>query len=190
MNRYATGHACQLFLRLTATGASRLGRPSDFGGKENRTPVRSYNLRVTRIRTAAAAIVLLAAAAAGHLPPLLADRREMSSPGAGPDLTTQLDRNYASLSPWLPETGRIGFRIPADWPSDDAARRFFLAEYSLTPRVILLTTAVEFVIVETPTAADVDRVVKLPVTDDAQLAGLTLYGRTSVGLQIARRVSP
>ena len=54
---------------------------------------------------------------------------------------------YLPLVASLPARGVIGYLQPDDWPSAGAQLRFYLAEYSLTPRVVVMATTPDYVIV-------------------------------------------
>ena len=143
---------------------------------------------MTTIRVSIAAAFLVVIAVAGAVPTLRGDWQALISHRTRPDLVSEQDRAYRELIPWLPERGRIGYRPTEDWPSADAIRRFYLAEYALTPRVIVIGTAPEFVIAHPGPPIDVDKGVVISPARDPQLAGFVLYEAAESGLRIFRRV--
>jgi hypothetical protein len=139
-----------------------------------------------RIRMLLAAAFLLWAGLSSGIPPLLADWRLRAARGGEPDVVERETRRYAPLVASLPVGGIIGYLPPARWPATDEARRFFLAQYALTPRIVVIGTTPEFVIVvpevsleggDSPGGA----------AHDPRLAGFVLFQRLSNGIQVFRR---
>jgi hypothetical protein len=118
--------------------------------------------------------------------PLRADWLRLTSARADP--IAEQDREYRALVPSLPRNGRIGYRQPPDWPSVDATRKFYLAEYALTPRIVVMDTGPEFVIANPDSRTDADKRAATRDGSDPQLAGFALYWKTDGGPEIFRRV--
>lgn len=140
-----------------------------------------------RGRRVLATALLLCAGLAANTPPFLADRSARTTRGNDTDVITQESKRYEPLVFWLPPQGTIGYLQPDDWPTPRAQRRFYLAEYALTPRAVVMSTAPEFVIV-VPEASVAGGEVRGTASQDARLAGHVLYQRFDNGLRIFRRL--
>src|SRR5262249_40447613 len=144
--------------------------------------------RLTIIRVSLAAALLLFIAVSSQLPPLRADWRQLISTRQHPDPITEQDRAYHALIPWLPKNGRIGYLQPPNRSPVDATRRFFLAEYALTPRVVVMDTQPEFVIISSDPETDTGQNPAISDAADPSVAGFTLYRQANRGLSIFRRL--
>jgi hypothetical protein len=102
-------------------------------------------LAVGRIRIPLAAAVLLWAGVHAGLRPVLEDLRSLATE-ADSNSVTSVERRIQPLTFSLPLTGTIGYLPPPNWPAEEAVRLFYLTQYILTPRILELGTAHEFVI--------------------------------------------
>ena len=139
-----------------------------------------------RIRMLTATVFLVWAGLSAGIPPLLTDWRLRAARGADPDVVVRETQRFAALVASLPIGGTIGYLPPARWPASDEARRFFLAQYVLTPRIVVIGTSPEFVIV-VPEAAVEDGDSPGAAARDPRLAGFVLYERLSNGIRVFRR---
>ncbi len=128
---------------------------------------------------------MLYAGLRANLGPARADRRLLSDRGDGLDIVTEEAQRYLPLISSLPPRGVVGYLQPDDWPAAGAQRRFYLAEYSLTPRVVVMSTAPEYVIVvpEASVAGDSGG-----ISRDPRLADFALLQRFDNGLRVFRRL--
>ena len=102
------------------------------------------------------------------------------------DVVEREDRRYAPVAASLPAGGTIGYLPLENWPAVDAIRRFYLAQYALTPRIVVLGTAPEFVIV-VPEVSVKGEDIPGAIARDPRLAGFGLYKQLSNGMRIFRR---
>lgn len=130
--------------------------------------------------------MLLSAGIAANISAYFADRRAATARGVQPDAVTEDGRRYDALALWLPARGTIGYLPPPDWPGDDAARRFYLAQYALAPRVVVMSTAPEFVIVTPEASAGPDA--RNSAATDPRLPDHVAYSHSSNGLRVFRRL--
>lgn len=135
----------------------------------------------------AAAALLVGAGVAANLPRLHADWRFLAEAEARSDLVTQEDATFQTLAPWLPPRGRIGYLEPADWPGTFAVRRFYLAEYSPTPRILVIGAGPEF-LVAVPEARLDPEPRPGETSRDPRLSGYVLFRRFDNGMRIFRRL--
>jgi hypothetical protein len=140
-----------------------------------------------RGRFIVAAAILVAVALCGAVPRLLADWRTLRSRPERLDLVAQEALPYEALVSSLPVRGAVGYLQPDDWPSPDAQRRFYLAQYALTPRLVSMGVAAEFVIVS-PQASVTGDIVPGAMSADPRLAGFVLQTRFANGFRVFRRV--
>jgi hypothetical protein len=133
----------------------------------------------------AVAFLLWAGLGAG-IPPLLADWRSLAARGDEPDIVTREDQHYAPLAASLPAGGTVGYLPPEGWPAIDEVRRFYLAQYALTPRIVVIGTAPEFVIVVPDASVEAGESLGA-AAGDPRLAGFVLHQRLDNGLRIFRR---
>ncbi len=140
-----------------------------------------------RIRIFLATAFLLYTGLRANLGPARADRRLLSDRGNGLDIVTEEAQRYLPLISSLPARGVVGYLQPDDWPAAGAQRRFYLAEYSLTPRVVVMSTAPEYVIVvpEASVAGDDN---SRGISRDPRLADFVLLQRFDNGLRVFRRI--
>ncbi|MEO8258287.1 MAG: hypothetical protein ABI868_13145 [Acidobacteriota bacterium] len=139
-----------------------------------------------RIRMILAAAFLIWAGLSSGIRPMLADWRSWAASGTEPDLIDREDRRYAALAASLPTEGVVGYLPPGRWPAVDEVRRFYLAQYALTPRIITIGTAAEFVIVVPEVSPDGGDNSGATV-DDPRLAGFVLFRHFSNGIRVFRR---
>ena len=146
-----------------------------------------YPLRVpsfTSVRVALASVLLLYVGLQSGIPPLLADWQLHRTPVES-DLVAREADAYKPLVASVPLRGVVGYLVPGDWPSVTAQLRFYLAQYMLTPRIVVLGTEAEFVIVR-PEALVGDVELGAP-SRDARLANFVLFQRFDNGLRVFRR---
>lgn len=136
---------------------------------------------------AAATALLVGAGVRSNLPGVLADWRHVGAASRQPHETTRDDRIFAALASSIPSHGRIGYLQPRDWPSADAVRLFYMAEYALTPRILVLNTSPAYLIV-VPDAAVPEAAAETGKVDDSRLAGFVLVRRFEGGVRIFRRL--
>ena len=157
-------------------------------GSEGAAGLRSESTHAwfARTRVLLAAGFLLCQGFCAAVGPLLADWRSFGAKGDGVDPVTREVQRYALLTAWLPASGAVGYLPPDRWPADDEVRRFYLAQYALTPKIVVIGTAPEFVIVVPEAAIDGG---DSPGTAarDPRLAGFVLYKRFSNDLRIFKR---
>lgn len=117
-----------------------------------------------------AALAIVVAAISVWRPPLLEH-----------DVVLQLDREFRQLLPHLPRTGAVGYLDPPEGSEVvDEQRLFYAVQFSLAPLAIVRGQEPEFVVVPRGHA----------VRDDPRLAGLFVYGTTSAGHRVYRRLTP
>jgi hypothetical protein len=153
---------------------------------ERETPPRlsgGLSRRIDAVRTAAALLLLVSAGVMGYGPRLSEDQARAGVRAGIGEPVGRLDRTFAALKPFLPSTGRVGYLQPDDWPGEDAIRTFYLAEYALTPRIVTLGTAAEFLIVVPAAGVTPDT-----AADDPRLEGFVLVRRFDAGVLLFRRV--
>jgi hypothetical protein len=121
------------------------------------------------------------------VPPVLTDRRFIAVHRDEPDMLTRESERYGPLTSSLPVGGPIGYLPPNDWPGNDAVLKFYLAEYALTPRIVVLGTEPDFVIV-VPEAGVDDGGGRGTISKDSRLAGFVLYAQFPNGLRIFRKL--
>jgi hypothetical protein len=139
-----------------------------------------------RVRILLAAAFVLGIALPAHVRAVLAEWQ--SSAGKNKlDLVTREAGRYEALISSLPVRGFVGYLPQDDSASVDAERRFFLAEYTLTPRVVVMGTGPEFVVV-VPEASAKGGESHGAASSDARLADFVLFERFDNGLRIFRRV--
>jgi hypothetical protein len=129
---------------------------------------------------------LLGITANAELPSIRSDWRRIRE--ARPDAVTRDEEQFRSLIAFLPTRGRIGYLQPPDWPGAAAVRRFYVAQYALAPRLIVMHTEPEIVIV-TPRASGASGATRgASVLSDPRLAGFQLAARSATGVRLFRRV--
>jgi hypothetical protein len=140
--------------------------------------------RLSTVRTQIAAAVLAGVGMYSGLPPALREWRLAHESRRPLDVVTMSDQRFRVLVSALPRKGTIGYLPPPDWPGVDAVRQFYLAQFALTPRLVVFGTDAEFVIAVPeavgPRAGD--------ATGDARLATLSLEASFSNGLKVFRRM--
>lgn len=134
------------------------------------------------VRTILAALFLLIVAVPGYLVRI---RQERATVAAAPDadVASRAQRSFDALRPFIPVRGRIGYLQPRDWPGQDAVLWFYLAEYILTPRIVIFGTDAEWVVAVPQTGVRPDS-----TEDDPRLKGFVLAQRFDDGLLLFRRV--
>lgn len=142
----------------------------------------------TRARTFTAIALLIWAAYRAHLPPLQEDLGWLAQPAGAADPIDGLESRFRALGPALPPTGVVGYLAPA---ANETYGGFYVAEYALTPRIIVPGTDAEFVIVPRE-ALPADEAAETAVVGSAsrepRLQGFLLYRGFDSGLRIFRRV--
>jgi hypothetical protein len=135
------------------------------------------------VRTVLAALFLLAVAVPRYLARVRQERATVAAaPGA--DVASRAQRSFDALKPFVPVSGRIGYLEPRDWPSQDAVLWFYLAEYVLTPRIVIFGTNAEWVIAVPQTGTRPDS-----TEEDPRLKGFVLSHRFDDGVLLFRRVN-
>ena len=140
-----------------------------------------------RIRVCLAAACLLTVGFRANISPLLADWRTLAAKGNRPDIVTRVAQRYEPLISSLPIQGTVGYFQPDDWPTADAVRRFYLAEYALTPRVVVFGAAPQFVIVVPEVSLESGENRGL-ASRDPRLTDFALYEKFDNGLRVFRRL--
>ena len=140
-----------------------------------------------RTRVFLAALLLLGLGLWGGVPPVLGALRFIEAHRHELDALTAGAERYEPLISALPPGGRIGYLPPKDWPANDSVLKFYLAEYAITPRLVVVRTDTEFVIV-VPEALVDDGAGRGTMSKDSRLAGLALYAQFANGLRIFRRL--
>jgi len=129
-----------------------------------------------RLRPLLAAACLLGAGLHARIGPLLEGWRAYVAEGQTSDIVTLEAGKYESLIGALPARGTVGYLQADDWPAESAVRRFYEAQYALTPRVLVIGTSPEFIIV-VPEASI-----------DARLADFAPFAHVENGLRVFRRL--
>ena len=138
-----------------------------------------------RARTLAAVGLVLWAGYRAHLPAIIEDRRLLALPRGEGDPIDQLDRQFQSLTSWLPARGTVGYLPPL---AGEAYGGFYVAEYALAPRIVVPGTDSEFVIVPAEAVPGAHRTSTASISEDPRLEGFLLYREFDTGARIYRRV--
>ena len=141
---------------------------------------------LSRIRILLASVFLLYVGLRGGLGPALADWQLVATREYKSDVVSQEAQRYLPLIASLPARGVVGYLQPDDWPVAGAQRRFYLAEYSLTPRIVVMGTASDFVIVVPE--ASVESNDSGAVSRDPRLSDFALLRHFDNGLRVFRRI--
>ena len=136
------------------------------------------------VRTQIAAAVLAGVGMYSGLPPALREWRLAHESGRPLDVVTTADQRFRVLVSALPRAGTIGYLPPPDWPGVDAVRQFYLAQFALTPRLIVFGTDADFVIA----VPEAERAQSGGATADARLANFALAAAFDNGLKVFRRL--
>jgi hypothetical protein len=139
-----------------------------------------------RARFFAAVGFVLVTGVAALSPSIRADR-ELHAAMPIDAVSREHDR-YRDAVTSLPVRGTIGFLPPTERHASDATMRYFVAQYALTPRVIVLGTNAEYVIA-VPEAAPADDEPTGRPSQDPRLAGFMLIERLESGIRIYKRLS-
>ena len=139
--------------------------------------------KLTRRQFAAAILALLLLwPAAGSLPRTRWDvhvwQRLQTAQRAAPQ--TSLDRSFQAVGAYLPPGERIGLVLLGSPRPDDAARTYYLLQYALAPRQIVLGDDLEFVIAHGPASKDA------PIADESVFEFVRAFGED---LRVLRRVA-
>jgi hypothetical protein len=129
-----------------------------------------------RLRPILATACLLGAGLHARIGPLFEGWRVYVAEGHTRDIVTLEAGRYEPLIASLPARGTVGYLPPDDWPTEGAIRRFYEAQYALTPRVVVMDTSPEYVIVVPEASVD------------ARLADFVPFARLENGLRVFRRV--
>jgi hypothetical protein len=140
-----------------------------------------------RVRAVLAAGFLLSVAAAGAWPSISEDRRALAANAHDTDLVTRETSRYRDLIGSLPSRGTIGFLAPTELGATEATASYYLAQYALTPRVVIVGTDAEFVIAIPESAPQGDDAPGT-MSPDPRLPRFTLVRTLGNGIRIYRRV--
>jgi hypothetical protein len=136
------------------------------------------------VRTQIAAAVLAGVGMFSGLPPALREWRLAHETARPVDVVTTADQRFRILVSALPRTGTIGYLPPPDWPAVDAVRQFYLAQFALTPRLVVFGADADFVIA----VPEAERAQAGDTTADARLANFSLVASFANGLKVFRRL--
>jgi hypothetical protein len=131
-----------------------------------------------------AAAVLAGVGMYSGLPPALREWRLAHASGRPLDVVTTADQRFRLLVSALPSTGTVGYLPPPDWPGVDAVRQFYLAQFALTPRLVVFGTDADFVIA----VPGAERAQAGDAITDTRLANFALATSFSNGLKVFRRL--
>jgi hypothetical protein len=137
-----------------------------------------------RVRLLLAIVVITAIGLWGGVPPTVSDWR-LYAGRHEPDFVSRAAERYPSLIRSLPTSGRIGY-LPEEEPTNEAFLRFSLAQYELTPRVVVMGTEPNFVIAA-PEALTSDDDLRGAPSRDPRLRGFMLYASLPNGMRVFRR---
>ena len=101
---------------------------------------------LSTVRTQIAAALLAGVGMYSGLPSALREWRLAHESRRPLDVVTTADQRFRVLVSALPRTGTIGYLPPPGWPGVDAVRQFYLAQFALTPRLVVFGTDADFVI--------------------------------------------
>jgi hypothetical protein len=138
-----------------------------------------------RVRTLAAIGFVLAVGGTALFTSVRADRRAFSQ--AVDHVSSEHDR-YRDVIASLPVRGTVGFLPPDTGDASDATMRYYVAQYALTPRVIVLGTDAEYVIA-IPEASPADEEPTGLPSRDPRLTRFMLVERLDSGIRIYKRLS-
>lgn len=134
-------------------------------------------------RLVLAVVFLLIVGVPGYIA-RIRDERTIAISTGGADAASRAQVSFDALKPFVPLKGRIGYLQPSDWPRAEAIFLFYLAEYSLTPRLVVFGTDADFVIAVPQTGVQADA-----AASDPRLNGFALVHRFQDGLLLFRRTS-
>ena len=134
------------------------------------------NHAIDRTRVLLAVLLLASLGLRGSVLSIATDRQFLAK-NPGPDLISREAARYQVLVASLPGSGTVGYLLE-EAPSSYASLLFMLAQYALTPRLVVLGTGADYVIVP-PEAGVAD--------DDPRLRGFILYERFPNGMRVFRR---
>jgi hypothetical protein len=120
-----------------------------------------------------------------HIPAVIEDTQLLALPHGEGDSMDRLDRQFQSLTLWLPARATVGYLQPA---AGEAYGGLYVAEYALAPRLVVSNTEPEFVIVPPEAVGEGDRRSGALVSEDPRLRGFLLYRTFESGVRIFRRV--
>ena len=140
--------------------------------------------RLGRLRLLLAIALVAAVGLKGGVPSIVADWRSHVG-RQEPDLVSREVERYPPLIPWLPGRGTVGY-LPEEQQTSEAFLRFTLAQYVLTPRIVVTGTGPDFVIAG-PEALLFDDDRRGAASRDPRLRGYILYQRLPNGMRVFRR---
>ena len=142
----------------------------------------------TRVRVLVAIGFVLAVGVFALLQPVRVDRRTRRAKASAGDAVTQETARYRDAVTSLPVSGSIGFLPPDTGHPSDRTMRYFVAQYALTPRVIVLGTDADYVIA-IPEASPADDEPTGTASRDSRLTNFMLIKRLASGVRIYRRLT-
>jgi len=143
---------------------------------------------VTRVRILVAIGFILTAGIMALVEPIRADRRTYVAMASDGDAVTRETARYRDVMASLPVRGTIGFLAPDILDASDATMRYYVAQYALTPRVIVLGTDAEYVIA-IPEASPEDEEPTGTASRDPRLTNFMLVKRLGNGIRIYKRLT-
>ena len=142
------------------------------------------NDALARLRLLLAIVVISTIGLRGGVPPILADWR-LHVGRQERDFVSRAAERYPALVQSLPTSGVIGY-LPEEGQTNDAFLRFSIAQYVLTPRVVVLGTQPDYVIAGPETLTPDDDSRGAP-SRDPRLRGYVLYASFPNGMRVFRR---
>jgi hypothetical protein len=137
-----------------------------------------------RTRVLLAVLLLASLGLRGDLLSIASDRQFLAK-NPGPDVISREAARYQVLVASLPGSGVVGYLLEQA-PSSYASLQFMLAQYALTPRLVVSGTGADYVIVG-PEAGVADDGERGKASQDPRLAGFILYERFPNGMRVFRR---
>jgi hypothetical protein len=137
-----------------------------------------------RLRLLLAIVVIAAIGLRGGVPPIVTDWR-LYIGRQEQDFVSRAAERYPALVPSLPSSGAIGY-LPEEHQTNEAFLRFSIAEYVLTPRIVVMGTVPDYVIAGPEALTPVDDFRGAP-SRDPRLRGFVLYASFPNGMRVFRR---
>ena len=145
---------------------------------------RLMNDALARLRLLLAIVVIATIGLRGGVPPIVANWRSYAGRQERDFVSREAER-YPALVQSLPASGAIGY-LPEEHQTNEAFLRFSIAQYVLTPRVVVLGTQANYVIAGPETLTPDDDVRGAP-SRDPRLRGFVLYASFPNGMRVFRR---
>ena len=142
------------------------------------------NHAIDRTRVLLAVLLLASLGLRGSLLSIGTDRQFLAK-NPGPDLISREAARYQVLVASLPGSGTVGYLLE-EAPSSYASLLFMLAQYALTPRLVVSGAGADYVIVP-PEAGVADDAEHGRASQDPRLRGFILYERFPNGMRVFRR---